>query len=480
MVEQKVEQKVEMKKTLSTLNIVALAIAFIGPAAYGIGFLQIVGTTTEIGPAIALAPLLGSTACIFTAISVAILAIKFAYSGGIYSYTRVATNPSTAFMAGWTILLSYMFLPATGALFVGVYMPILTDIIGITFIPFEGLLWALVFGAIMTIFAYIGIKTSARTMSAILLVQYALIFAIAIGAIIKAFAMPGTDYSAPLNPGLAPGGITGISAAGFTFFFAYYGFEATTSFAGETKNPYKSCAWGAIYAILIVGIIYVFWGWALSLPYTSNWPAFVARLAAAGDMSPVAFDVFGIAGIAMLGIAIVISALGSGTASSCSVSRIIWQMGVDGLLPKKLEKLHKKYASPYIAALTTGAVTAIVPIVFTLAGYSMTQAFTFMALWCAWGTIVMYMFVNLDNIIIHKRESTKSGKNFMLKLLIPLIGFAIMAYLFFGSSVATVMLGPMLLPVMVLGIAWEVLGIIYLVYLYKRKPEAVKIGIRGV
>jgi len=473
------EEKVEMKKTLSTFDIVALSIAFIGPAAYGIGFLQLVATTTEIGPAIALAPLLGSIACIFTAVSIAVLAIKFAYSGGIYSYTRKAFSPSVAFMAGWTVLLSYMFLPAAGALFVGVYMPVLTGLLGINF-PFEGLFWALVFGAIMTCFAYIGIKTSARSMTMVLLVQFTLVFAIVIAAIIKGIFMSGTNFTAPLNPGLAPGGIGAISTAGFAFFFAYYGFEATVTFAGETKNPYKSCAWGAIYAILIVGLLYILWGWALSLPYTTNWTAFVARLAVAGDMTPVGFDMFGVVGIAMLAIAIVISALGSGTAASCSVSRVLWQMGVDGLFPKKLEKLHKKYASPYIAALTTGAVTAIVPIVFTLCGYSMLQAFIFMSLWCAWGTIVMYMFVNADSIVINRKESTKSGKNFALKLLIPAIGFAIMAYLFFGSNIATVILGPLTVPVMALGIAWEVIGIIWLVYLYKRKPEAVKIGIRGV
>lgn len=480
---EKTEQKVEMKKTLSTVNIVSLSIAFIGPAAYGVGFLQIVASTTDIGPAIALAPLLGTLACIFTAVSVAVLAIKYSYSGGIYSYTRIALGPSVAFMAGWTILLSYVLLPATGALFIGVYMPVLTGVGGIGF-QFEGLLWALVFGAIMTFFAYIGIKTSARSMTVVLLVQYAIIFVIAIAAIAKAIATPGTNFTAPLNPALAPGGIGALSAAGFTFFFAYYGFEATVSFAGETKNPYKSCAWGAIYAILIVGLIYVLWGWALALPYTNNlpgsWDIFRLAITASGDMAPVAQDLFGLIGVAMIASAIVISAFGSGTASSCSVSRILWQMGDDGLLPKAMNKLHKKYASPYVAALVTGAVTAIVPIIFTVVGYSMLQAFFFMSLWCAWGTIVMYMFVNIDNLIIHRKESTKGGKNIMLKLVIPIIGFLIMAYLFFGSSIAAVTFGPWLVPVMVLGLAWEAIGLVYLLYIRQTKPDAFKIGIRGV
>jgi len=480
---EKTEQKVEMKKTLSTVNIVSLSIAFIGPAAYGVGFLQIVAATTDIGPAIALAPLIGTLACIFTAVSVAVLAIKFAYSGGIYSYTRVAFGAAPAFLTGWTILLAYLLLPATGAMFIGVYMPVLTNIVGISF-PFQGLIWALIFGAIMTVFAYIGIKTSAKSMTIILLVQYALIFAVAIAAIYKGISTPGTDFVAPLNPALAPGGMAAISAAGFTFFFAYYGFEATTSFAGETKNPYKSCAWGAIYAILIVGLIYILWGWALALPYTNNlpasWDVFKLAITASGDMAPVAQDLFGLAGVAVIASAIVISAFGSGTASSCSVSRILWQMGDDGLLPKKLNKLHKRFASPYVAALLTGFVTAIVPIIFFAVGYSMLQGFTFMALWCAWAVILMYMVVNLDNLVINRKESLKSAKNIALKFILPIIGFVLMAYLFYGAGIVPIAIGAWTVPVLVLGLIWEAVGIIYLLYIRQTKPDVFKLGMRGV
>ena len=275
-----------------------------------------------------------------------------------------------------------------------------------------------------------------------------------------------------------------VSAAGFTFFFAYYGFEATTSFAGETKNPYKSCAWGAIYAILIVGLIYVLWGWALALPYTNNlpasWDVFRLALTESGDMAPVARDLFGLLGVSIIASAIVISAFGSGSASACSVSRILWQMGDDGLLPKSLNKLHKKYASPYVAALLTGAVTAIVPVIFFLVGYSMLDGFFFMALWCAWAVILMYMVVNLDNMVINRKEFAKSAKSLLLKLVFPIIGFSIMAYLFYGGSIVPINVGPWTMPVLVLGLIWEAVGFIYLLYIRQTKPDVFKLGIRGV
>jgi amino acid transporter len=465
-----------------------------------VGFLQVVavqggqfdpvtgaiinGVVPGIGPAIALAPLIGTIACIFTAVSVASLAIKYAFSGGIYAYTREALGPAVAFMTGWTILLPYLLLPAAGALFIGVYMPVLTSLAGISFAGiYEGLIWALIFGLIMTVMAFIGIVASARAMTVILLVQLVLVLVIAFAAIFRATTIPGTDWIAPLNPGLAPGGMGALAAAGFTFFFAFYGFEATTTFGGDAKNPYKSCALGALMAIGIVGTLYVFLGWALSVPYTSSgesWLAYIGRLFLRADMTPVAEDMFGVTGIVMLAVAIVISALGSGVAASCAVSRILYSMGNDRLLPQGLGKLHKKFNSPYIAAIVVGVVTALIPIIFQFAGYTMLSAFVFFGLWCAWGALVMYMIVNIDAIVIFRHESTKSAKGLLLKLILPIIGFCIMAYIWYGSSIATVLLGPWPVAVLLLGIAWEIPGIIWLAYLYMKKPEIVKVGMRGM
>jgi amino acid transporter len=496
------EEKTEVakKKVLGTAPIVALAMALIGPAAYGIGFFPgMLGLGT--GPVLALPVLIGTLACIFTAVSVAVLAAKFAYSGGVYSYSREAMGVYAGFMVGWAAILAYFFLPAAGALFAGVYGAVfITSITGVSFVGLD-LIIAVLIAIIMLVVAYLGISAGARTMITILVVQILLVFVVALWALSAAPA--GTNYAAPFDPsftswaeGGSPGNWAAIAAAGFTFFFAFYGFDGTVVFAGEAKNPYRSCALGAILCILIVGFLYVFWAWSMMLPFTSDPTTFqsmAAAVIAAGDVSPIAAQagtaLFGSAnaGIAILSFAMLLSALGSGTAAALTISRILHAMGKDEVMPKTLGKLHPKYASPYMGAILVGIVTLLFPIGAFALGIPLINAFLFTATWCAWGVLIMYFFVNVDNILISRKKLT--AKTFVTGILVPIIGAILMAYIWVSSGIAGIPGieeaaalegGPWWNTMMLPGFIWMIFGAIYLIYLRAAKPEALKRGITAV
>ena len=500
------EEKTEVakKRVLGTAPIIAIAMALIGPAAYGIGFFPaMLGLGT--GPVLALPILIGTLACIFTAVSIAVLATKFAYSGGVYSYSREAMGVHAGFMVGWATILAYFFLPAAGALFAGIYGDIfISSLAGVPGGTYWGLdlIIAIIAALTMLFVAYRGIAAGARTMILILVVQILLVFVIALWAL--SAAPPGANYGAPFDPtftswsatGASAGNLGAIMAAGFVFFFAFYGFDGTVVFAGEAKSPYRSCALGAILCILIVGVIYVFWAWAMMLPYSGNIATFQSMAEAvtkAGDVSPIAAQAgvawFGseFAGIAVLSFALLLSALGSGTAASLTISRILNAMGKDEVMPKSLGKLHPKHASPYMAAMLVGIVTLIFPIGAFAAGIPMITAFLFTALWCAWGVLIMYFFVNIDNILISRKKLT--GKTVITGILFGAIGAVLMAYIWWSSGsagipgipeVAAFAGGPWWNTMMLPGFVWMIIGIIYLIYLRVAKPEALKRGITAV
>jgi len=500
------EEKTEVvkKKVLGTGPIIAIAMALIGPAAYGLGFFPtMIGLGT--GPVLALPILIGTLACIFTAISIAVLAMKFAYSGGVYAYTREAFEVHTGFIIAWAIILAYFFLPTAGALFAGYYGDVfVSSLAGVSTGTYVGLdlVIAVITAFIMLFVAYRGITAGARTMISILVVQILLIFIIAFWAL--SAIPPGANLGAPFDPsftswaaiGAPTGNWSALIAAGFAFFFAFYGFDGTVVFAGEAKNPYKSCALGAILCILIVGFFYVFWAWSMMLPYSGDIATFqskAAEILTTFDVSPIAADAgvawFGSAsaGIAIISFAMILSALGSGTAAALMISRVLNAMGKDELLPKSVGKLHPKYASPYIAAIAVGVTTLLIPIVAFALGIPMITAFLFVALWCAWGVLVMYFFVNIDNIMISRKKLT--GKTFITGIIVPIIGAALMAYIWWGSGmagipgipeVAAFAGGPWWNTMMLPGFVWMLLGVIYLIYLRVAKPEALKRGITAV
>ncbi|MEM2961365.1 MAG: amino acid permease, partial [Candidatus Bathyarchaeia archaeon] len=385
-----------------------------------------------------------------------------------------------------------------GALFTGIYGAVFIEsITGASFVGLD-LIIAVLAAIVMLLVAYRGISAGARTMITILVVQILLVFVIALWAL----AAASPNYAAPFDPsftswaeGGSPGNWAALAAAGFTFFFAFYGFDGTVVFAGEAKNPYRSCALGAILCILIVGGLYVFWAWSLMLPFTSDPTTFqsiAAAIITAGDVSPIAAQagvaLFGSAnaGIALLSFALLLSSLGSGTAAALTISRILHAMGKDEVMPKTFGKLHPKYASPYIGALVVGIVTMLFPIGAFALGIPMINAFVFTATWCAWGVLIMYFFVNVDNIIISGRKLT--AKNVAV-ILLGIIGAILMAYIWVSSGSAGIpgiaepaatAGGPWWNSMMTPGFIWMIVGVIYLLYLRAAKPEALKRGITAV
>jgi len=496
------EAEVEKKKVLGTAPIIAIAMALIGPAAYGVGFFPaMLGEGT--GPVLALPILIGTIACIFTAISVAVLALKFAYSGGAYSYSREALGVHAGFMVGWATVLAYFFLPTAGALFAGVYGDIfISSLMGVpggTY-AYLDILIAIIAALIMLLIAYRGVEAGGLTMELVLVVQIVLVFIIALWALTA--IPPNANLAAPFDPsftswsGAETGDLGIIMTAGFLFFFAFYGFDGTVVFAGEAKNPYRSCALGAVLCILIVGAIYVFWAWAMMLPYSGDVATFTTMqdaVIAAGDVSPLAETAgeawFGSAntGVSILSGAMLLSALGSGTAAALTISRILQAMGADEVLPKTLGKSHPKYASPYTAAMLVGIVTVLIPVVTYFMGMALIDTFIFTATWCAWGVLIMYFFMNVDNLFISAKKIT--GKSFILGIIVPIIGAALMGYIWWSSGSAGIPGiaeasafegGPIWNTMMTPGFIWMAIGFIYLIYLRVAKKEVLERGITAV
>ncbi|MCP8310422.1 MAG: APC family permease [Candidatus Methylarchaceae archaeon HK01M] len=495
-------EEVEKKKVLGTAPIIAIAMALIGPAAYGVGFFPaMLGEGT--GPVLALPILIGTVACIFTAISVAVLALKFAYSGGAYAYSREAMGVHAGFMVGWATVLAYFFLPTAGALFAGIYGDLfISSIAGVpggTYLYLD-ILIAVLAALAMLFIAYRGIEAGGGTMMAVLVVQILLVFIIALWAITA--VPPGVNYGAPFDPsftswsGAGAGDLGIIATAGFLFFFAFYGFDGTVVFAGEAKNPYRSCALGAVLCILIVGAIYVFWAWAMMLPYTGDIATFQAmanEVITVGDVSPLAaqagIDWLGGAnnGIAVLSFAMLLSALGSGTAAALTISRILHAMGTDEVMPKHMGKLHPKHKSPHMAAIYVGLTTLLIPIITYFVGVPLIDTFIFTATWCAWGVLIMYFFMNVDNLLISSKKIT--GKSAILGIVVPIIGAALMGYIWWSSGsagipgvaeVAAFEGGPFWNTMMLPGFIWLAIGVVYLIYLHTAKHEVLERGISAV
>ena len=83
------------------------------------------GIVTELtGGRTAGAYLVTLLAMLFTATSYSFMVKRFPVAGSAYSYTNMAFGPNIGFLAGWSLLLDYLFIPMINYLLIGLFLNI--------------------------------------------------------------------------------------------------------------------------------------------------------------------------------------------------------------------------------------------------------------------------------------------------------------------------------------------------------------------
>jgi APA family basic amino acid/polyamine antiporter len=157
-------------------------------------------------------------------------------------------------------------------------------------------------------------------------------------------------------------GWSGIVRAAGIIFFAYVGFDAVSTAAQEAKNPQKDMPWGILGSLVACTIIYILVGLVMTgiVSYKElNTPAPIAvAVNAAGDGLNWLRPLIKTGAIAGLSSVILVMLMGQ--------PRIFYSMSKDGLLPASFSKVHKKYKTPYITTIITGAVAMLVAGLFPI------------------------------------------------------------------------------------------------------------------
>ena len=389
-----------LKRSLGRWHLTALGVgATIGAGIFATTGTAIVGDPLRpgAGPAIVLSFILTAVACGFAALCYAEFAAMVPVAGSAYTYAYAALGEFIAWIIGWDLIVEYavgnigvaigwsghfrellshfgLNLPAWlstdyrsahdafNALTAGASDP------GTQFLAsawsnapqlFGGLPLIINLPAALVVFAVtiiliIGIKESANTTSAMVVLKVGIIlFFLAIGV----FLINPENWNNPATGGFAPNGFKGVSAAAAIIFFAYIGFDAVSTAAEETKNPAKDMPFGIIMSLVICTVLYI----ALSAVMTgmAPWqtlgtpePMITALQGADGPPGLLTFSRFIIAlgAVIAMGSVLMVFQLGQ--------PRIFFSMSRVGLLPKFFSRVHPKFRTPYIGTIITGTFVA--------------------------------------------------------------------------------------------------------------------------
>jgi amino acid transporter len=388
------------------------------------------GIVTQVsGGRVALSYVFTLAAMIFTARSYARMAAAYPVAGSAYAYAQKAFGAPIGFLAGWSLLLDYLFLPMLNYLVIGLYLNA-----AVPSIP----QWVVVLVTIVivTVLNIIGIVSVARANALIIAVQAIFIVVFFVMSIVTISGLGKVDVMAPFSgDGTAPG-LSPVLAGAAILCLSFLGFDAVSTLSEEAKDAKRDVPRAIMMATVICGILFVLLSVVSQLVFTSNSFADVdtgstdVMLAAGGQFLNIFFTAAYVAG-----------ALGSALTSQASVARILYAMGRDGVLPRKVfGHVSVKFSTPTWAILVVSAVS-LFALVVDLATLSSVVSF---------GALVAFSVVNLS--VLKHYFIDEGEKNIFNNLLLPLIGFALTVWLWTSLS----------FDALVIGLIWLAMGFVWL------------------
>jgi amino acid transporter len=403
-----------------------------------------------------------------SAISYAMVAKEIPSAGSAYAWLWKATKPGVGLWVGWIMTAYYVVVVFLQPILFGLFFNEFVKFFGITPSNWTYLLGVVLATAIVAPAVYKEVNVTAKTAVIFMLFEMVTILALTI-TILFVQGSQGHLSAAPFNPSAASGGFHSIYQAVLFGILAFTGFDVISTVAEETKTPKILIPKATIFAVLLIGIFWMFTSWAFSLSVS---PEQVAKLASHGvtPITPIA-NIYWHKWDIIVTITGMTAATGSYLGGMLTIGRVLFAMGRDGTMPKGLGKLHPKFQTPW-NALHVGFILVIV-----VAGFvSMVSGPTNVWIWCGEATVffavLTYLFVNLSNILYYARYK-KENFHWFWNGFVPIVGILVLAFTLYQAFFVSLWGADFALgkSVVLACLLFAVIGVVYVQWLGKKQPE---------
>jgi putrescine importer len=450
--------EVKLSRVLSLSDLIIYGIILIQPVAA----LPLFGHANNISKGHAVTTILiAMVAMIFTAFSYGRMANKYPAAGSAYTYVGKGVHPYVGFIAGWSMFMDYMFIPILCVIYTSITANHL-----LPFIPY--LYWIVFFVFGFTLLNLYGISVAAKANWIMMIIMSVVVFYFMAAAIRYVMMQNGLGGLFSVTPfyNSSTFSIGAIGSATALASLTYVGFDGITTLSEEVKNPKRNVLLAAVITCLITGI----WSGAQIYLAQLAWPDWASFSRDAVDevaknnaldtaIMSVAHRVGGVLLDNSLSVILLIGSVGSGITGQIGASRLLYGMGRDSVIPKKIfGHLDKKHSAPTYNLMIIGALALI---------GALTLNYEECARLINFGAFFAFMGVNIASIReYYFKSQDRSFKSFLINFLPPAIGFVVSLIIWLNLPLKTFIIGG----------SWMLVGIIYLGFRTKGfREEAVMI-----
>lgn len=365
-------------------------------ATIGTGIFFILGTNVhKAGPAIVFSFMIAAVVAGLTAVCYAELASSVPVSGSSYSYAYATLGEIVAMGVAACLLLEYGVSSAAVSVGWSQYLnEFLHNTIGVTVphmlsaAPWDkdpGLvnLPAMVLVGLCVLLLMRGASESATA--------NAVMVCIKIGVLIMFIVIGIQGWNSNNLADFAPFGAQGVWAATGGIFFSFIGLDAVSTAGEEVKDPTRTMPKAIILALFIVTAIYV--AVALVAVAAQPWQEFEGQEA---GLAQILANVTGQSWPAtLLALGAVISIFSVTLVTIYGQTRILFTMGVDGVIPPIFKQVNPRTLTPVPNTLIVGGAVAL------MAGFVPLDSLADLT---SIGTLAAFTVVSLAVIILRRRE----------------------------------------------------------------------------
>ena len=336
----------KLRRELRFWEAIAISVGIMAPTAA----MALNGTVPAslVGRAVPLAFLFAAIAIGLISYSFVRLTTFFNHAGSTYALAGATLGPRAGFFAGWALLATYSCFIAANIAEIGLFGVAFLDGTGL----WHGSEWiviSLVAAALVWFLAYGDVKVATRALLSFEGISVTLIVILVVvifWKVIGGSAPNGQGFT--LKPFVPESGTT-VGAVAFASVFgllSFGGFEGAAALGEETNNPRRNIPLAIAVAVGFCGVFYTIVMLAQSLGFgigSAGTKAFAGSSAPLGDLSK-SYVGSGMADAINFGATL--SAFASCLGCAAGASRILFALGRDGFLTRRLGDASSRTGSP--------------------------------------------------------------------------------------------------------------------------------------
>jgi amino acid transporter len=287
--------------------------------------------------------------------------------------------------------------------------------------------WSFIGIAFCAVLGYRQVDLSAKILMALVLLEYIIVLIVDVAIFVK-----GGDSGLSMAPFSWSQIMSGSPAIGILFCFAaFIGFEATTIYSEEARDPHTTVPKATYLSVVLIGVFYMVTAWLMA--NGAGVEKLVPTLQSLADPTTFLFELAGryVGGPVptIMGFLFVSSLFAGVLAFHNGVARYKYVAGREGILPASVGVTHNVFQSPHVGSIIQTVLAIIVVGFFAFMGMDpVLQLFTWLTQLGTLGILGLMAITSFAVVAFFGKAAM--GESALATKILPMVTGAILALLF--------------------------------------------------